>query len=161
MHSDETGSHSGSTISRKDADLDRAADDIHLLFQSYNDLVKQNSHKETTITDLTKQLQRSQEQEREAQHSIQQLHDMRDRLQSMLSKRCDLEDENKLLQSALGEKEKALEDERQKYETQLEEAQKKLEMVEGEHADEIGKLQSQAETQSESDHRRKQRGQTA
>ncbi|XP_028514778.1 uncharacterized protein LOC114575019, partial [Exaiptasia diaphana] len=87
----------------KHSHLDQLIEDFTKWENATKELSKENTSLNSQIRTLTKHVQISQEAEKCAVEERNSLRSMVDKLQSILSKRCDLEDENRQLKEQIAQ----------------------------------------------------------
>ncbi|XP_068726201.1 coiled-coil domain-containing protein 152-like [Montipora capricornis] len=132
----------------KRIDLDHLIQEFTLWQKTLRDSVHENNCLQMEIRSLMKKVQSSEEAEKIAREEAGRFKDMVDKLQEVISKRCDYEDQNEELRKQIaGMKDKSSKIE-EEHKKQISEALKNLETADQVHKEEVLRVKKETLQQS-------------
>ncbi|KAK3750531.1 hypothetical protein QZH41_018144 [Actinostola sp. cb2023] len=135
----------------KHLQLDQLIEDFTNWQNATTDLAKENISLVAQIRTLMKQIQTSQEAEKSAVEECNSLRSMVDKLQSILSKRCDFEDENQQLKEQIAQAKTTLQTLENEHKNQISEAMQEIDVSDQMHKQEICRVKEELQQQNKRD----------
>ncbi|XP_074611100.1 coiled-coil domain-containing protein 152-like [Acropora palmata] len=123
--------------------LDNLIQDFTLWQKNLRDAVHENNCFQMEIRSVTKKLQSSEEAEKIAMQEAGKFKDMVDKLQEIISKRCDQEDENEKLKAEIAQLKDKLRKIEEEHKKQISEGLKHLETADLNHKEEIQRIKKE------------------